>query len=139
LRLEDIEKKLQSVIVSIKPDRGPEGKLYDETAMGAIRVLTRISPNELTEKDIPNINALKVREYLLRLMQEKKSELGDEAFIEVKKYLQQRYKFFDVLRTKWATTTALQNLSDRDIISLSTPIYARMYLDMSKKNPMEEN
>lgn len=118
LRRDDIENELKKIVVSIKPDHGPEGRLYAETAMGAIKVLMRISPNKLNEKDIPHINTFKIREYAMRLLQEKKSVLGDNAFKAVKKILQERYKYFDVLRIKWATTAALQSLSERDVESI---------------------
>ncbi|MCE1169693.1 MAG: hypothetical protein LWX70_16560, partial [Sphingobacteriia bacterium] len=118
LQREEVKNKLENVIVSIKSDRGPEGKLYDETAVGAIKVLTRISPNELTEKDTLYINTLKIREYVLRLLQDKRRELGAKAFNTVKKQLQQQYKYFDVLRIRWATTATLQSLTDRDITSI---------------------
>lgn len=104
----DIERKLKQVIVSIKADHGPEGKLYQETAMGLIRVMERISPKDLCEDDIENIVVKRIRDYVTVLCTEK-------GFKKAKIELREKYSYFIVFREKWVSTKPLLSLTTRDI------------------------
>ena len=58
----DIQDKLHSMLVSIKPDHGPEGKLFNETALGLKQLTKRVSLSDFSEeKEIDWIDSKNIR------------------------------------------------------------------------------
>ena len=72
LSYEDLTEKVKNIVVSFKPDHGPEGKLSKETLLGCIKVEQNVSIENLSEQDILNIKVDRVRNEIEALFAEKK-------------------------------------------------------------------
>lgn len=54
---EELLEKIKNIVVSFKPDHGPEGKLSKETYLGKIKTQTLIATSSLAENDISTIRS----------------------------------------------------------------------------------
>jgi CRISPR-associated endonuclease Csn1 len=111
----DVEKLLASMVVSHKPNRGVEGKLYDETAMARRPYAEAIKPEDLKEHEIDRVISESTRRHI-------KSLIEEQGFRKAKKALQGKYKYLRVFRDKWVARSPVKSLSERDISNICDPL-----------------
>ena len=71
LLLTDVSKRLKNMLVSIKPDHGKEGKLFNETALGLKQMTKKIAFSKFSDpKEIDWIDSRKVRKRFKDLCRE---------------------------------------------------------------------
>lgn len=85
LNRSDIEEKVKHIIVSFKPDHGPEGKLSKETLLGKIKIngietyVYRAPLISLSQKNLDDIVDAKIRDDLKSFVSSHKDEKFEEA------------------------------------------------------------
>ncbi|MCX7656272.1 MAG: type II CRISPR RNA-guided endonuclease Cas9 [Treponemataceae bacterium] len=105
---EVLQERIKSMVVSSKLDHGKEGKIFKETAMGKIKKIITIPPQELQEDRIPHIIPPKIRQQVENLCKEK-------SFNDVKKILPKRFTHFYIAEEYWVATCPITALSESDI------------------------
>lgn len=107
---ETIEARIKTMVVSPKLDHGKEGKIFKETAMGKIKKIVTIRPDELREEQIPQIIPPKIKQQVEALCKEK-------SFNQAKKILPDKFKFthFYIAEEYWVSTCPITALSESDI------------------------
>jgi CRISPR-associated endonuclease Csn1 len=105
---EEIEKRLKTMLISIKPDHGKEGKLYAETALAKHSYVEEIKPGDLNENEINRIIPKPVQQNIIALVQQ-------QGFRKAKKEIAEKYKYLRVFRDKWVSRKNITALKDADI------------------------
>ncbi|MGI5173135.1 type II CRISPR RNA-guided endonuclease Cas9 [Treponema sp. OMZ 840] len=114
----DITEALRKIVVSFKPDHGPEGKLSKETLLGRIKQETKVPIQSLIQEDIENIKDERIREEFEELIAERGSL--KKAVSELKTTYPQIsvYKYFFAARTDFSslkTKKDIETIVDKEI------------------------
>jgi CRISPR-associated endonuclease Csn1 len=99
---------LSNMVISIKPDHGKEGKLFNETALGTIKKIRKIMPDELQEDQIQSIIPPAIQNKV-------KTLINNRSFRSVKKEIQAKFTHFYLAEEKWVSTSAITAISESDI------------------------
>jgi CRISPR-associated endonuclease Csn1 len=130
IKRNDIEERLNSIIVSYKQDHGKEGKLYAETALAKHSYLEQISPEGLEEKDVRRIVPKTIQEDVALLVQK-------EGFRKAKTLIQKKYEYLRVFRDKWVTRAPIDSLSERDIPNIADPLIREQVQKFVVSHPVQ--
>ena len=103
-----VAEKLKKLVVSPKGDHGKEGKIFKETAMGCIKKIRKINPEELEETMINDIIPPAIRGKVQELVKSR-------TFRAIKSELPQKFTHFYIAEKIWVTTCDVTALSQSDI------------------------
>lgn len=112
----DLIDKTKNLVVSFKPDHGPEGKLSKETYLGKIKKTEEIDTSTIKEEDLPNVRDQTIKQ----LIETKIIELKDykKAILSVSK----EHPKTKILQEKYVTRMPLSSLKKEsnvaDIVDL---------------------
>jgi CRISPR-associated endonuclease Csn1 len=104
----EIEKWLKTMLISIKPDHGKEGKLYAETALAKHSYAEEIKPGDLNEKEINRIIPKTIQQDIAALVQQ-------QGFTKARKEIAGKYKYLRVFRDKWVSRKDIAALKETDL------------------------